>query len=173
MARKLYVGGLPFETTDSELRAWFEQAGKVDSAVVMTDISSGVSKGFGCVEMSTNAGARRAISELNGRVLGEADHNNGRSASSPSEHREAGPPPTRIGPPLPTVVGSASEAVIPGAIPDCSHSAHHWSIERPSGATSGGVCKWCNAHRDFTNELTWRYTNQGRRVRKRSTDEPS
>jgi len=164
MVRKLYVGGLPFETTDAELRTWFEQAGKVDSAVVITDSFSGRSKGFGCVEMSTNAGARRAISELNGRALGEADHNNGRSTSSPAEHEEAGLSSTRPGPRSPTVAGSGSEAVILATSPGCSHSAHHWSIERPSGGpTSGGVCKWCNARRDFTNELSWRYSSQGRR----------
>jgi len=173
MARKLYVGRLPFETTDAELRAWFEQAGKVDSAVVITDSFSGRSKGFGCVEMSTNAGARRAISELNGRVLGGTDDNNGRSTSSPSEHREAGRQSTLPGLRPPTIVGSGSEAVIPDTSPGCSHSAHHWSIERPGGPTSGGVCKWCNARRDFTNEVSWRYSSQGRRVRKRSTDEPS
>jgi RNA recognition motif-containing protein len=165
MARKLYVGRLPFETTDAELRAWFEQAGKVDSAVVITDSLSGCSKGFGCVEMSTNAGARRAISELNGRALGEADHNNGRSTTSPSEHKEAGLP-------SPTLAAVGSEAVIPDAIPGCSHSAHHWSIGRPDGPISGGVCKWCNARRDFTNEVSWRYSTQGQRFRKRSTDEP-
>jgi len=173
MARKLYVGGLPFETTDAELRALFEQVGKVDSAVVITDSVSGRSKGFGCVEMSTNAGARGAISELNGKVLGGTDHNGGRSTSSPSEYREAGRPSARLGLRSPTVVGSGSEAVIPDTSPGCSHSAHHWSIERPGGPTSGGVCKWCNARRDFTNEVSWRYSSQGRRVRKRSTDEPS
>ena len=163
MARKLYVGGLPFETTDAELRAWFEQAGKVDSAVIITDSFSGRSKGFGCVEMSTNAGARRAISELNGRALGETDHNNGRSTSFPSEHKEAGRPPTRPGLLWPTAVGSGSEAVIPDTRPGCPHGAHHWSIERPDGPTSGGVCKWCNARRDFTNEVSWRYSSQARR----------
>jgi len=70
MAHKLYVGGLSFETTDAELRALFEQTGKVESAVVITDRLSGRSKGFGFVEMSTNAEARQAISELNGKVLG-------------------------------------------------------------------------------------------------------
>jgi RNA recognition motif-containing protein len=70
MAHKLYVGGLSFETTDAELRALFEQAGKVESAVVITDRLSGRSKGFGFVEMSTNAEARQAISELNGKTLG-------------------------------------------------------------------------------------------------------
>jgi RNA recognition motif-containing protein len=173
MVRKLYVGGLPFETTDAELRVLFEQAGKVDSAVVITDSVSGRSKGFGCVEMSTHAGARRAISELNGRVLGETDDNRGPSTSSPSESREAGRPSALLGLRSPTAVGSGSEAVIPDTIPGCSHSAHHWSIGRPDGPTSGGVCKWCNARRDFTNEVSWRYSSQGRGVRKRSTDEPS
>jgi RNA recognition motif-containing protein len=70
MARKLYVGGLSFETTDAELRALFEQAGKVESAAVITDRFSGRSKGFGFVEMSSNAEARQAITELNGKVLG-------------------------------------------------------------------------------------------------------
>jgi RNA recognition motif-containing protein len=172
MVRKLYVGGLPFETTDAELRVLFEQAGKVDSAVVITDSVSGRSKGFGCVEMSTNAGGRRAISELNGRVLGETDDNRGRGTSPPSEYREAGRPSALLGLPSPTVVGSGSEAVIPDTSPGCSHSAHHWSIGRPDGPTSGGVCKWCNARRDFINEVSWRYSSQGRQVRKRSTDEP-
>jgi RNA recognition motif-containing protein len=71
MGHKLYVGGLSFETTEAELRALFEQAGKVESAVVVTDRFSGRSKGFGFVEMSTNAEAKQAISELNGKVLGE------------------------------------------------------------------------------------------------------
>jgi len=157
MVRKLYVGGLPSETTDAELRALFEQAGKVDSAVVITDWLSGNSKGFGCVEMSTNAGARRAISELNGKVLGETDDNGGPSTSSPSEDGEAGRSFAPLGPQSPTVVGSGSEAVIPG----CPHGAHHWSIGRPDGPTSGGVCKWCNARRDFANEVRWRYSSQG------------
>jgi RNA recognition motif-containing protein len=172
MVRKLYVGGLPFETTDAELRVLFEQAGKVDSAVVITDSVSGRSKGFGCVEMSTNAGGRRAISELNGKVLGGTDDNAGRSTSPPSESREGGRPSALLGLPSPTVVGSGSEAVIPDTSPGCSHNAHHWSIGRPDGPTSGGVCKWCNARRDFTNEVSWRYSSQGRQVRKRSTDEP-
>ena len=169
MVRKLYVGGLPFETTDTELRTLFEQAGRVDSAVVITDSFSGRSKGFGCVEMSTNAGARRAISELNGKVLGGTDDNHGRSTSFPPEDGEVGRSSTGLGLGSPTVAGSGSEAVIPATSPGCSHSAHHWSIERPGGPTSSGVCKWCSARRDFVNEVRWRYTNQGQRVLKPST----
>lgn len=71
MSRKLYVGGLSFETTDAELRTLFEQAGTVESATVITDRLSGRSKGFGFVEMSTDAEARQAITDLNGKMLGE------------------------------------------------------------------------------------------------------
>ena len=159
MTRKLYVGGLPFETTDAELRALFEQAGEVDSAVVITDNCSGLSKGFGCVEMSTRAGARRAISEFNGKVMGDTDHNGGPSASSPSEQGEAGRLATRLELSLPAIAGNGSEAVIPDVDPACPHGAHHWSIDRPDGPISSGVCKWCNARRDFAN-------SQGERVRK-------
>jgi len=71
MGRKLYVGGLSFETTDAELKTLFEQAGTVESATVIIDRFSGRSKGFGFVEMATDAAARQAITELNGKMLGE------------------------------------------------------------------------------------------------------
>jgi len=70
MASKLYVGGLPFETTDEELRDFFQQAGTVESATVVTDRYSGRSRGFAFVEMASNAEARKAIEELNGKMLG-------------------------------------------------------------------------------------------------------
>lgn len=69
MARKLYVGGLSFDTTDETLRAFFEQVGKVDSASVVTDRFSGRSRGFGFVEMATAAEARKAIGDLTGKTL--------------------------------------------------------------------------------------------------------
>ncbi|KPK21584.1 MAG: RNA-binding protein [Dehalococcoidia bacterium SM23_28_1] len=69
MAKKLYVGGLSFDTTDETLRAFFEQVGKVDSASVVTDRFSGRSRGFGFVEMATAAEARKAIGELTGKSL--------------------------------------------------------------------------------------------------------
>jgi len=71
MGRKLYVGGLSFDTTDAELRTLFEQVGTVESATIITDRFSGRSKGFGFVEMSTDDAARQAITELNGKTLGE------------------------------------------------------------------------------------------------------
>ncbi len=69
MAKNLYVGGLSFDTTDDGLRTFFEQAGTVDSASVITDRDSGRSRGFGFVEMATEADASKAIEELNGKML--------------------------------------------------------------------------------------------------------
>ena len=69
MSTKLYVGGLSFDTNDDGLRTFFEQAGTVQSASVVTDRFSGRSRGFGFVEMASSAEARKAIDELNGKVL--------------------------------------------------------------------------------------------------------
>ena len=69
MAKNLYVGGLSFDTTDDGLRTFFEQAGTVESASVITDRDSGRSRGFGFVEMTTEAEASKAVEELNGKML--------------------------------------------------------------------------------------------------------
>lgn len=71
MAKKLYVGNLPYETTDSNLKELFGQAGAVESATVISDRFSGRSKGFGFVEMADEDGAKKAIETLNGTQLGE------------------------------------------------------------------------------------------------------
>jgi RNA recognition motif-containing protein len=68
MAR-LYVGGLSFDTVDEGLKEFFQQAGTVQSAAVIIDRDSGRSKGFGFVEMSTDAETQKAIAELNGQTL--------------------------------------------------------------------------------------------------------
>jgi RNA recognition motif-containing protein len=65
MASKLYVGGLSFSTTSESLREYFSQCGTVESATVITDRLSGQSRGFGFVEMSTQAEAQEAIAKLN------------------------------------------------------------------------------------------------------------
>jgi cold-inducible RNA-binding protein len=69
VANKLFVGGLSFDTTDASLKTFFEQAGTVDSAQVVTDRSTGQSRGFGFVEMSSQAEARTAKDTLNGQLL--------------------------------------------------------------------------------------------------------
>ncbi|MBN2198197.1 RNA-binding protein [Candidatus Wolfebacteria bacterium] len=70
MAKKLYVGGLPYETDQQALQDLFSQVGTVDSAAVITDRMTGRSKGFGFVEMSTEEEAQNAISKLNGKEVG-------------------------------------------------------------------------------------------------------
>lgn len=70
MAKKLFVGGLPWKTTDQELNDAFSQAGTVVSAQVITDRATGRSKGFGFVEMSTDEEADAAINMWNGKDLG-------------------------------------------------------------------------------------------------------
>ena len=66
MGRKLYVGNLPYSASPQTLEAAFGQCGTVDTATVITDRDSGRSKGFGFVEMSSEAEAKKAIAELNG-----------------------------------------------------------------------------------------------------------
>ena len=69
MAKKLYVGGLSYSTTESALRDAFSQAGNVESAVIIVDKMSGRSKGFGFVEMTTDEEAQAAIEMFNGKEL--------------------------------------------------------------------------------------------------------
>jgi len=66
MGKKLYVGNLPFSATDQVLKDSFAQCGTVESATIIMDRDSGRSKGFGFVEMSTEAEAADAIAKLNG-----------------------------------------------------------------------------------------------------------
>ena len=65
---KLYVGNLPWSTTDSDLESLFSNIGPVTSANVITDRDTGRSRGFGFVEMD-KGDAERAIAELNGHTL--------------------------------------------------------------------------------------------------------
>jgi RNA recognition motif-containing protein len=64
--KKIYVGNLPWSTTDAELQDLFSQYGSVQSARVITDRETGRSRGFGFVEMD-DGDAPKAISELDGR----------------------------------------------------------------------------------------------------------
>ena len=69
MAKKLYVGGLPYSTTDDRLREVFSAAGAVESASVIVDRMSGRSKGFGFVEMTSDEEAQTAIDMFNGKDM--------------------------------------------------------------------------------------------------------
>ena len=70
MAKKLYVGGLPYSTTEDELRDAFSQAGAVSTATIIMDRMSGRSKGFGFVEMTNDEDAQKAIDMWNGKQFG-------------------------------------------------------------------------------------------------------
>jgi RNA recognition motif-containing protein len=69
MAKRIYVGGLPYSATDADLESLFSASGTVTSATVITDRDTGQAKGFGFVEMSSDAEADAAISALNGTLM--------------------------------------------------------------------------------------------------------
>ncbi len=70
MAKKLYVGGLPYSTTEDQLRDAFAQAGSVSSAIIIMDKMTGRSKGFGFVEYASDDDAAKAIDMWNGKDFG-------------------------------------------------------------------------------------------------------
>lgn len=69
MAKKLYIGGLSYSTTEDSLKEAFGQAGAVESAIIITDKMSGRSRGFGFVEMTNDDEAAKAIEMWNGKEL--------------------------------------------------------------------------------------------------------
>ena len=85
---KLYVGNLPFETTEDQLKTFFGEVGPVDRVTIVMDKFTNRSRGFGFVEINDEAAAKKAIETLNGRSLG------GRSVkvnvAKPQEPRGAG-----------------------------------------------------------------------------------
>ena len=70
MGSKIYVGGLPYSTTEQELSDLFAAHGAVTSSRIITDKFTGQSRGFGFVEMSSDTEAQAAITALNGTELG-------------------------------------------------------------------------------------------------------
>jgi cold-inducible RNA-binding protein len=70
MNTKLYVGNLPYETTESDLQTLFEAAGQVSTINIVRDRATGQARGFAFVEMSDAEGARRAIAELDRHEVG-------------------------------------------------------------------------------------------------------
>jgi RNA recognition motif-containing protein len=70
MSTKLYVGNLPYQTTESDLQALFEASGQVASVNVVRDRATGQARGFAFVEMSDSEGAQKAIKELDRHEYG-------------------------------------------------------------------------------------------------------
>ena len=71
MGTRLYVGNLPFDTSESQLRALFQEGGRqVSDVKIITDRDTGRPRGFAFVEMGSQAEAEAAVSALNGREFG-------------------------------------------------------------------------------------------------------
>jgi len=70
MSTKLYVGNLPYETTESDLQTLFATAGQVSTVNIVRDRATGQARGFAFVEMNDEDGARKAITELDQHQLG-------------------------------------------------------------------------------------------------------
>lgn len=70
MAKRLFVGGLPYSTTEEELKTLFQEIGELSSVTVIVDKYTGQGKGFAFVEYTDDANADKAIKELNGKEMG-------------------------------------------------------------------------------------------------------
>ncbi len=73
MSKRIFVGNLPFSTTEPELNELFAEIGQVESASIISNRYSGRSRGFGFVEMTNDAEADKAIEQLNGKLVGERE----------------------------------------------------------------------------------------------------
>ena len=91
MATKLYIGGLPYSTTQDELQEAFAQTGAVVSASIITDKMTGRSRGFGFVEMASEAEAQAAIDRWDGKEM------DGRTLSVSFARPQGDRPPRREG----------------------------------------------------------------------------
>jgi len=70
MARKLYVGNLPYEVGETELQQLFSGAGTVETVNIMRDMATGRARGFAFVEMGTDDEAQKAIKDFNNYSMG-------------------------------------------------------------------------------------------------------
>src|SRR5687767_7837167 len=70
MSTKLYVGNLPYQTTEADLQTLFEGAGQIASVNIVRDRATGQARGFAFVEMSDSEGAQKAIKELDRKEYG-------------------------------------------------------------------------------------------------------
>ncbi|XP_066965325.1 RNA-binding protein 38-like isoform X4 [Macrobrachium rosenbergii] len=119
---KIFVGGLPYHTTDKSLREHFEVYGEIEEAVVITDRQTGKSRGYGFVTMADKAGADRAIKEPNPVI-------DGRKANVNLAYLGAKPRGPAAGIPLTGV--TRYPTVIPGQYG--IHPASNYLYHHPSG----------------------------------------
>lgn len=70
MGKKLFVGNVPYQITEDELKSAFSEAGEVESVAIITDKMTGRPRGFVFVEMATDEGAQKAIEIMDGKEIG-------------------------------------------------------------------------------------------------------
>jgi cold-inducible RNA-binding protein len=90
-SNKLYVGGIPYRTTEDEMRTAFEEAGTVTSVSIISDRMTGRSRGFGFVEMADEAQAQAAVDRWDGKEF------DGRTLSVSFARPQGDRPPRREG----------------------------------------------------------------------------
>ena len=88
MAKKIHVGNLSFQTTETDLSDMFAEIGQVESVQIITDRDTGRSKGFGFVQMADDAAAEKAIEQFNGKQVG--GRNLTVNEAKPQEKRDFG-----------------------------------------------------------------------------------
>jgi len=148
---KLFVGGLPYHTTDKSLRDHFEVYGDIEEAVVITDRSTGKSRGYGFVIMSTKEAAERACKEPNPIIDGrKANVNLAILGAKPRGNLTAQLPLTSLRPGFPAIIpGQYGQQVAPGAanpyLQQLYAAASPYSMASPQlmqlmgGMAAGGV----------------------------------
>lgn len=90
MEKKLYIGNISYSTTEDELKELFSKCGEVSSVKIITDPHTGRAKGFGFVEMTTEADAKKAIAELNGTMSADRTLTVAEAKPQPRERRSFG-----------------------------------------------------------------------------------
>jgi len=114
---KLFVGGLPYHTTDKSLREHFEVYGEIEEAVVITDRSTGKSRGYGFVIMATKEAADRALKEPNPIIDGrKANVNLAILGAKPRGNLTAQLPLTTLRPGFPALLGQYGELSLAGQL---------------------------------------------------------
>lgn len=88
----IYVGNIPYSTTDADLETWFSEFGSVTSAKIIIDRESGRSKGFGFVEMEDDDDARNAISQLDAKEMNGRNLKVNEAKPKTTRDRDSRPP---------------------------------------------------------------------------------
>lgn len=156
---KLFVGGLPYHTTDKSLREHFEVYGDIEEAVVITDRSTGKSRGYGFVIMATKEAADRALKEPNPIIDGrKANVNLAILGAKPRGNLTAQLPLTALRPGFPALLGQYGQAVAPQTQTSPYIQQLYAASANPYGQVSPNIMQLMQS--STGNPLLDMYTNQ-------------